>query len=87
MLEVRDVRPVRLQAEGLGERVVGVPCIGRCEQAPAAAVGRNAIGCGDALVGALAARFGPEASKRIGRTIGLVVVVFVVGMTVWGYLS
>ena len=26
-------------------RVVGAPCIGRCEQAPAAVVGRNAIGC------------------------------------------
>jgi formate dehydrogenase beta subunit len=26
-------------------RVVGVPCIGRCEQAPAAVVGRYAIGC------------------------------------------
>ena len=26
-------------------RVLGAPCIGRCEQAPAAVVGRNAIGC------------------------------------------
>ena len=32
---------------GLGDarvRVIGAPCIGRCEQAPAAVVGRNAIG-------------------------------------------
>src|SRR4051812_13939890 len=27
-----------------GVRVIGAPCIGRCEQAPAAVVGRNAIG-------------------------------------------
>src|SRR5690242_12656719 len=26
-------------------RVLGAPCIGRCEQAPAAVVGRNPIGC------------------------------------------
>ena len=30
--------------ESRGVRVIGAPCIGRCEQAPAAAVGRNAIG-------------------------------------------
>jgi len=30
--------------EGRGVRVLGAPCIGRCEQAPAAVVGRNAIG-------------------------------------------
>ena len=28
---------------GAGVRVIGVPCIGRCEQAPAAVVGRNPI--------------------------------------------
>jgi formate dehydrogenase len=30
--------------EGRGVRVLPAPCIGRCEQAPAAVVGRNAIG-------------------------------------------
>jgi formate dehydrogenase len=32
-----------LQACGAGVRVIGAPCIGRCEHAPAAVVGRNPI--------------------------------------------
>ena len=38
---------LRVALSGLGDarvRVIGAPCIGRCEQAPAAVVGRNAIG-------------------------------------------
>jgi formate dehydrogenase len=38
---------LREALSGLGDarvRVIGAPCIGRCEQAPAAVVGRNAIG-------------------------------------------
>ena len=31
------------RAQWPGVRVVGVPCIGRCEQAPAAVVGRNPV--------------------------------------------
>jgi formate dehydrogenase len=33
-----------VQAQWPGVRVIAAPCIGRCEQAPAAVVGRNAIG-------------------------------------------
>jgi len=40
-----------------GVRVIGAPCIGRCEQAPAAVVGRNAIGhaTADKIVAAIEA--------------------------------
>ena len=34
-----------------------------------------------------AGRFGPDASRRVGRVIGVVAVVYVVGMTIWGYAS
>src|SRR6202048_3013964 len=32
-----------MHACGAGVRVIGAPCIGRCEQAPAAVVGRNTV--------------------------------------------
>jgi NADH:ubiquinone oxidoreductase subunit F (NADH-binding)/NADH:ubiquinone oxidoreductase subunit E len=44
--------------EARGVRVLGAPCIGRCEQAPAAVVGRNAIGhaTADKIVAAVDAK-------------------------------
>src|SRR5678815_4959030 len=44
--------------EARGVRVLGAPCIGRCEQAPAAVVGRHAIGhaTADKIVAAVDAK-------------------------------
>ena len=38
-----ELRAACEQAQWPGVRVVGAPCIGRCEQAPAAVVGRNPV--------------------------------------------
>ena len=47
--------------EARGVRVLGAPCIGRCEQAPAAVVGRNAIG--HATANKIVAAVTPERSS------------------------
>jgi formate dehydrogenase len=55
--------------EGAGVRVIGAPCIGRCEHAPAAVVGRNPIDAASAQAVAAAVkarRLEPELPQWIG---------------------
>src|SRR5450432_1502230 len=42
-LTVRICETLSCQMAGAGVRVIGAPCIGRCEHAPAAVVGRNTV--------------------------------------------